>query len=206
MTDVSMTTAAPNRHDARRTWLQAKAVTGTDIGLLVLRLGIGIVFLGHGLQKLGWFEGGGYPTSISKQEEFLKMFGYSSTGFLAWVIVLTEIGVGLSLILGLVTPLGAAGAIGIMWQFLAGPQWGAGLFGNTAGAGGYEFTLAFFVGAIALAFAGPGQLSLDHLFGWRLSKVRWGLASLILGVVVGTVVLTVWGVGFGGTPAPPKFG
>src|SRR5262245_61626549 len=53
-------------------------VSGADVGLLVLRLGVGVVLLGHGLQKLGWFKGGGYPSSISAQKQFLAIFGYSS--------------------------------------------------------------------------------------------------------------------------------
>ena len=191
---------------ARTRWVQRPllaTVTGSDVGLLILRLGIGIIFLGHGLQKLGWFKGGGYPTGISSQETFLTFFGYSSTAFLAWVVTLTEVGAGLSLVLGAVTPLGAAGATGIMFQAVAGYQWPGGLFGDNAGRGGFELSLVFFVASIALAFTGAGSLSVDGALRWKLSGMRWGVASLVLAVVVGTIVLTAFGVGFGGTPAPP---
>lgn len=179
---------------------------GTDVGLLVLRVGLGLVFLGHGLQKLGWFEGGGYPTDMVSQKAFLELFGYSSVGFLAWVITLTEVGAGLSLLLGLVNPLGAAAVIGVMFQAVAGYQWDGGLFGTTDGTGGYEFSLVILLAATALGFTGPGRFSVDHVLGWRLSGVRWGLLALVTGIVVGAFVLIVWGVGLGGTPPPPQFG
>ena len=111
-------------------------VTGLDIGLLVMRVGIGVIFLGHGLQKLGWFKGGGYPHDISSQKEFLTFLGYSSTTLLAWGVTLTEIVSGLSLLLGAVSPLGAAGAAGIMFQPIAGYQWDLGSSATTKASAG----------------------------------------------------------------------
>jgi putative oxidoreductase len=178
-------------------------VWARDIGLLVLRVLIGVIFLGHALQKLGWFEGGGYPTSISEQEQFLAVFGYSSTSFLAWLLTLTELGAGASLILGLLTPLGAAGVIGIMFQFVAGPQWNAGLFGDSQ-SGGFEFALGIMAAGFALALGGAGRIALDQwLFTRSVSRplAIWiGLATTALGLIVGAIVLTAFGVGFAGTP------
>ena len=179
-------------------------ISGLDIGALVVRVGIGVVFLGHGLQKFGLFDDGSYPNSISAQKEFLQLFGYSSVGLFAVIITIAELLAGVSLILGLITPLGAAAVIGITIQFIAGPQWDAGLFGN-ASAGGFEFSWAFFVIAAAIAFIGPGQLSVDAALGLRLEGRRWGLIALGLGLLVGVIVLQVWGVGLGGTPAVPTF-
>jgi putative oxidoreductase len=178
--------------------------SGLDIGALIVRVGVGVVFSGHGLQKFGAFDNGSYPNSISAQKDLLRLFGYSSVGLLAWVVTLAELIAGVSLILGAITPLGAAAAIGITLQFIAGPQWDAGMFGN-ANAGGFEFTWAFFVVAIALAFIGPGRLSVDAALGYRLEGRRWGLLALAVGVITGIIVLQVWGVGLGGTPSPPGF-
>lgn len=175
---------------------------GADIGLLVLRLVLGVIFLGHGLQKLGWFEGGGYASSIDSQKLFLSFFGYSSTTFLAWVLTFTEVGAGLSLLFGVATPLGVAAAIGIMFQFFAGTQWDGGLFGNET-QGGFEFTLSMAAAAAVLAFVGPGQFSIDHAIGWKLDGLRGGVAAVALAVVVGGFVLIVWGVGLGGQPPIP---
>jgi putative oxidoreductase len=199
MADVGSTTES-GRVDGASTRV-LEGVTGADVGLLVLRLGLGVVFLGHGLQKLGWFPGGGYPTSMSEQKAFLVNFGYSSPSLMAWLLTVTEIVAGVSLLLGLLTPLGSAAVIGIMWQFVAGLQWGGGLFGNST-TGGFEQSLIGLVAAVALAYVGPGRLSVDHALGLKLSGLRWGSIGVALGIVVGSIVLVAFGSGFGGAPPP----
>lgn len=180
-----------------------RGIGAADVGIFFLRTILGIIFLGHGLQKLGWFEGGGYPTSITEQEQFLAALGYDSTEFLAWVLTLSEIGAGISLVFGFLTPLGAAAVMGIMFQFVAGLQWHAGLFGN-ATEGGFEFSLVGMGGALALAFIGGGAISADGLFQ-AFSRIEvprfWvGLIAIALGLLVGLIVLETWGVGLAATP------
>ncbi len=46
-------------------------------------------------------------------------------------------------------------------------------------AGGYEYTLVVAVAALALAFGGPDNYSLDHAFGWSLAGEEWGLAAVL---------------------------
>jgi putative oxidoreductase len=121
----------------------------TDVASAVLRIVLGIIFLGRALQKLGWFEGDGYPTSISSQSHFVGFFGYDHADLMAWLVTLTEAVSGVLLLAGLFTPLAAAGMMGITFQFIAGPQWSAGLFGDTSGAGGFEFTLVIRCGCAA---------------------------------------------------------
>lgn len=171
---------------------------GRDLGLLILRIGVGVVFLGHGLQKFGLFDSGSYPASISAQADFLTLFGYSSQTLLSWVLTITELAAGLSLLLGVVTPLGGAAAIGIGLQFVAGPGWQAGLFGNE-GAGGFEFALMMVAAGCALALTGPGTYALEKPLGLdRFTGRSWGLAGIALGAVAGLGVLTVFGQGLGG--------
>lgn len=188
----------PSQHKAQAD----RAHSGMDVGLLILRVAFGVIFLGHALQKLGWFEGGGYPTDIASQETFLTFLGYSSTGFLAWVVTLSEAVAGVSLILGALTPIGAAAAMGIMFQGIVGYQWDGGLFGDTNGFG-FEFALSFFAGAAAIGFCGAGRFSVDHRLGWSLSGMRIGMLAMGGSMVVAAAVLNIWGVGFGGTPMPP---
>lgn len=188
----------PSQHKAQAD----RAHSGMDVGLLILRVAFGVIFLGHALQKLGWFEGGGYPTDIASQETFLTFLGYSSTAFLAWVVTLSEAVAGVSLILGALTPIGAAAAMGIMFQGIVGYQWDGGLFGDANGFG-FEFALSFFAGAAAIGFCGAGRFSVDHRLGWSLSGMRIGMLAMGGSMVVAAAVLNIWGVGFGGTPMPP---
>lgn len=171
---------------------------GHDVGLLILRVALGLVFLGHGLQKFGLFGSGAYPASISAQADFIGLFGYSSTTLLSWLLTGAEFVAGLSLLSGVVTPLGAAAVIGIGLQFVAGPGWQAGLFGN-AQAGGFEFSFMMVAAGCALALTGPGTYSLGRRLGLaRFSEKPWGLAGVATGVVMGLGVLVAFGSGIGG--------
>jgi putative oxidoreductase len=88
---------------------------------------------------------------------------------------LAEFGGGALLILGLLTPLGAAAVAGVMLVAIATVHWRNGFF-NTSG--GYEFNSLIVAAAIALAFTGPGTISIDDLAGWTLAGTAWGLAAL----------------------------
>ena len=182
----------------------AAETLATDVAMLVLRVGLGVVFLGHGLQKLGWFEGGNYPKSISTQADFVSFFGYDHTNLMAWLITLTEAISGALLLAGALTPLAVAGVLGIEFQFIAGVQWSFGLFGDKTGAGGYEVAFMLIGATAALGFIGAGRFSVDHLLSWRLRGLRWGLAAIGLALVVGTLVLVGFGLGFGNHPSFPS--
>jgi putative oxidoreductase len=62
----------------------------------------------------------------------------------------------------------------------------AGYFAQT---GGYEYTLVLAAAALALAFTGPGAISLDHALGIAWSGDKWGLFALVAGLVGGAVPL-----------------
>jgi putative oxidoreductase len=62
-----------------------------------------------------------------------------------------------------------------MFVAIATVHWNNGFF-NTSG--GYEFNLLIAATAIALAFTGPGEISIDDLAGWNLAGAEWGLAAL----------------------------
>ena len=104
---------------------KAAARRGTqDLGLLLLRVGIGAIFIAHGLQKaFGWWGGGG----IDGFKTALADAGYQHAGILTYVGAGAQIAVGVLLVLGLFTPL-AAGRAG-----LPGQQPAHGALGPAAG-------------------------------------------------------------------------
>ena len=48
--------------------------------------------------------------------------------------------------------------------------------------GGYEYTLVLGVAGLAVAFTGPGALSIDAALGLSTGGVTWGLAAFVIGV------------------------
>src|SRR5207248_6606483 len=79
--------------------------------LLVLRLVVGALFVGHGTQKLfGWFGGEGIDGAIQTMEKI----GVQPAPFWAYVEATTEAAAGLMLALGLLVPIAAAALVGDM--------------------------------------------------------------------------------------------
>ena len=154
-----------------------------SIGLLLLRLAIGLAFAAHGTQKLfGWFGGHG----LNATAQFFAMLGFAPGRRHAFMAGLTETGGGFLLALGLLTPLGAAAIVSVMVVAAVSVHIPKGFFGQN---GGYEFPLIMGVGALALAFTGPGSFSLDAIIGSYLSGALWGVAALLAGVFAGSVTL-----------------
>ncbi|WP_280503686.1 DoxX family protein [Nocardia farcinica] len=154
--------------------------TGLDIGLLLLRLGIGLTMAAHGAQKLfGWFDGPG----LDGTEGMLTSMGYPAPGFFAVVTALTEPFGGLALAVGVLTPLAGAAVLGTMLNAIS-VKWGSGYIGGVE----YETVLA--VGGAALAFTGAGRLSVDGAIpALRHPRVALGLGCVVLGLVLAGLVL-----------------
>lgn len=139
----------------------------------------------HGAQKLfGWFGGHG----LAGTGGWLESMGFKPARLHASVNGLAEFGGGILLALGLLTPLGAAAVAGVMFVAIATVHWSKGFF-NTSG--GYEFNLLIVATAIALAFTGPGALSIDHLFRWTLAGLPWGLGALGVAAAAAGLVLAM---------------
>lgn len=86
----------------------------------------------------------------------------------AYVATLTEIGAGVLLLLGLLTPLAAAGVLGTMLVALVTAHLKNGFFIFRPGQG-YEYVLMICVVAVALSGTGAGWPSLDHVIGYPIS-------------------------------------
>jgi putative oxidoreductase len=158
-----------------------------DYGLLLLRVVVGLTMFAHGSQKLfGWFGGGG----LGGTRGWLGSMGFRPPGLLALAVALAESS-GLLLALGLLTPLGALGIASAMFVAIVSVHLSKGFFVSN---GGFEYNLVLLTSAAAVAAIGPGRFSLDRAFHIddNLSGVWWGVGVLVLAVVLGGAVLTVF--------------
>ena len=128
-----------------------------DLGLLIVRLVVGLLFVGHGAQKLfGWF--GGY--GIKGTGGWFESIGVKPGATMAVLAGLSELGGGLLFALGLVTPLAAVLIIITMLVAIAKVHAANGLW---ATANGYELNLVLIAIALAVALIGAGSYSLDAI-------------------------------------------
>jgi putative oxidoreductase len=129
-----------------------------NLALLLFRLTIAVVFLAHGWNHIA---GGGKIKGTARWFESLGM----RPGMLhAWAASLTELGAGVLIGLGLLTPLGAAAAIGVMVVALVTAHLRNGFFIFRPGQG-YEYVVVLAMCALLIGVAGPGNWSLDHALG-----------------------------------------
>ncbi|SUA46867.1 DoxX [Nocardia africana] len=137
-----------------------------DLGLLGLRLTVGLTFLYHGLQKLaGWFHGPG----LDGTRHMLEQGGWKHIELSTAMLTVSEVGGGALIILGLATPL-AAGAV--LASISTAWLWKQGM------APDFQYRPveleSILAGAAAsLILTGPGRLSFDRNRGWAV-RPSWG--------------------------------
>ncbi len=122
-----------------------------SVAFVILRIAIGIIFAVHGYQKI---KGG--PQNFGG---WLKSLAVPFPTFSAYLVSYTEFLGGIALIVGFLTPLAALMIAATMVVAITKVKASKGLVG------GYELDLILLAAALALALAGPGALSLDHLIG-----------------------------------------
>ena len=145
-----------------------------NLALLILRLTVGLLMMGHGSQKLfGLFGGHG-----------LRGFGgwLGSLGYLpamAWAVagVAADVIGGLLFALGFLSPLGTIGIGAAMLTAITKAHWPK-LWSQN---GGFEYPLVLLVVAVAVGISGPGAYSLDALLGTGLPP---SLAAIIAAAAV----------------------
>jgi putative oxidoreductase len=158
---------------------------GTDFGLLLLRIGIGGTFLAHGLQKVFGLWGG---LDIAGFARSIQVLGYQQTTTLAWATGIGELVAGAFVLLGLATPLAAAGLLGIMINAVL-VKYGNGFFvAGPTGAMAIELDLVLGLGAAAVVLTGPGRFALDNGRAWHRRPASWGVLCLVIGIAAGVLV------------------
>ncbi|MET9911093.1 DoxX family protein [Streptomyces sp. NPDC006476] len=156
----------------------------TDVVATLLRLVLGVVMIAHGLNH---WRGGG---RIAGTARWFTGLGLRHGVLQAWMSVVTEIGAGVLLLAGLLTPLACAAVISVMLVagLLAHRPNGFFVFKE-----GYEYVLTLAVVSLALAVLGPGSASLDEAAGIDVSGwAGFGIALAVAVVATGGLLATFW--------------
>ena len=153
------------------------------LGRLILRLLVGGLFVGHGLQKLrGSFGGAG----LEQTGEFFESLGLRPGRRHALAAGRAEAAGGAMLALGLATPLAVATLIAVMSTAVRKVHLQNGIWVSE---GGFEYNAVLIAALTLLAETGPGRLSLDAAFAIEKRGVRWGLAALTGGAIASTTTI-----------------
>ena len=158
-----------------------------DLGLMLLRIGLGALLIAHGLQKaFGWWGGSG----LGGFRDSLTDVGYQHAGILTYVAAGTEIGAGVLLVLGLFTPLAGAAALAylinaLLADFMADPRPRHFTFFLPDG---HEYQIVLIVVAAAVILSGPGRYGFDAGRGWARRPFIGSFVALLVGVGAGVAV------------------
>jgi putative oxidoreductase len=149
-------------------------MTVYDVGLLILRLVLGLTLAAHGFNK--FFGGGRIPGTA----RWFESIGMKPGKFHATVAATTEVSAGLGLAAGLLTPIPAAGFVSLMLVAAWTVHRANGFFIVKEG---WEYNLVLAVSAVVVATLGAGRLSLD----WLIFGKNWydGWPGLLIAVGLG---------------------
>jgi putative oxidoreductase len=132
-----------------------------DLSLLILRVVVGVLLIGHGTQKLfGWFGGPGHKRASG----FVAARGFSPATVWTATGSLSEAAGGVLFALGLLSPLGSIAIAAAMLTAIVAFHWPK-VWGTE---GGFEYPLVILTCAIAVGISGPGAYSVDTAFGTSL--------------------------------------
>ncbi len=143
------------------------------LGLLVLRVSVGVTMIAHGYNHIyrggkikgtaGWFESLGMKPGIMH----------------AWLASLTEIAAGLGLVVGLLTPLAAGAIVGTLTVAFITNHRHAGFFVFRRPVEGWEYLMNLIAACVAIGCLGAGRWSLDNAVGFHPGG-WWGFAIVVV--------------------------
>ena len=167
-----------------------------DLGLLVLRLALGALLIVHGLQHAFGLWGG---PGLDGWGDKLTAMGFQYGDILTYVTTGGQIAAGVLLVLGLFTPVAAAGALaylvtGLLAEMMAAHE-EARL--STFFTDGHETKVFLVCAAAALVLTGPGRYGFDAGRGWARRPFIGSFIALLVGVGAG---VAAWVLLNGGNP------
>jgi putative oxidoreductase len=169
-----------------------------DTGLAVLHIAVGLLFMGHGAQKLfGIFGGHGLEGTAG----FFESLGLRPGRFHATAAGFNEFVGGALLALGLVVPLAAALLIATMVAASLTAHRGKGIWNQNQG---FELPLVYAIIAFALSTIGAGSVSLDSAIGLDVHGLGWGLAAVAAGLLGGLGAIASGRLAHSGGDARPQ--
>ncbi|HSN85850.1 MAG TPA: DoxX family protein [Thermoanaerobaculia bacterium] len=136
--------------------------TDEDVGMLIVRLTLGLVMFPHGAQKLlGWFGGPGFAGAM---QFFTSKVGLPAV--VAFLVILAEFFGAIALISGFLGRVGAFGVLCVMLGAIFKVHLENGFFmnwyNNPQQGEGYEYHLLAIGMALAILVKGSGSLSIDR--------------------------------------------
>lgn len=130
-----------------------------NIGLLLLRFIVGLVFFLHGSQKLfGWFDGHGLMVTA----QWMETIGLKPGIVMAALSGTAEVFGGILFMLGLYTKIASGLLAIVMCVAILTVHWPNGFWNAN---GGFEYNLVLLAIVISFTWFGAGKYSLDER--WR---------------------------------------
>jgi putative oxidoreductase len=133
-------------------------VSDVDVASVALRLALAVTMLAHGWNHA--FGGGKLPGTA----RWFESIGIRPGRVHALFATVTELGAGIGLLLGVLTPLCAGAVVGTMVVALVANHLKNGYFIFRPGEG-YEYVLFIIITSLALGALGGGRVSLDNAVG-----------------------------------------
>src|SRR2546423_1082550 len=151
--------------------IESLTATHGDWVVGVARIVLGIIFFGHGAQKmLGWYGGPGLASSMRSFTEHLHL-----PSALAFLVIAGELFAGIGLIVGLFSRIAALIIALTIVGAIATVHFRFGLFLNWFGSQeghGIEYHLLAITLALVIVVQGAGAFSLDRLLHEHLSGLE----------------------------------
>ncbi len=135
--------------------------TNMDLGLLIMRLALGVIFIMHGLQKIGVIGGGSMEGTVQMFQE-----NWNIPAFATYLVTAAELLGGIGVLVGFLGRIASAAIALVMIGAFFMVHIKNGFFVSD---GGVEMVLGFGAMALGLMFMGMGRYSIDGMMAEKKS-------------------------------------